>query len=65
LNGHAPDDTHSDAQGASNHARSHTVYDGNSGIKNFVPMRKTPGLPLIGIGSKVKRIQAAHHYVFS
>ena len=31
LPGHAPGDAHSDAQGAANDARSHSVYDGSSG----------------------------------
>jgi hypothetical protein len=32
LRGRAPGDAHSDAQGASNQARSHSVYDGSSGL---------------------------------
>jgi hypothetical protein len=32
LHGRAPGDAHSDAQGASNQARSHSVYDGSSGL---------------------------------
>ena len=37
LPGHAPGDADSDAQGAANPARSHTVYDGSSGLRRFVP----------------------------
>jgi len=32
LPGHASGDAHPDAQGAANHARSHSVYDGSSGL---------------------------------
>ena len=32
---HTPNDAHSNAQGAANHARSHTVYDGSSGLERF------------------------------
>ncbi len=33
----APGDAHSEAEGAANHARSHSVYDGSSGLWRLVP----------------------------
>jgi hypothetical protein len=54
----APDDAHSDAQDAANHARSHSVYDGSSGLW---ALRRESGSRLLskGIGSKVERFRAA------
>jgi hypothetical protein len=43
LASHAPGDAHSDAQGAANHARSHTVYDGSSGLWRNAPGQRFPG----------------------
>jgi hypothetical protein len=37
LPGHAPGDAHSDAKGAANFARSHSVYDSSSGLWRLVP----------------------------
>jgi hypothetical protein len=58
LPSHAPDDAHSDAQDAANHARSHSVYDGSSGLW---ALRRESGSRLLskGIGSKVERFRAA------
>ena len=59
LPGHAPGDAHSDAKGAANHARSHSVYDGSSGLWCVASRHRFPGCSQRGIGSKVERFHAA------
>ena len=57
LPDNVPGDAHSDAQGAANHARSHPVYDGSSGLWRCSD--RSPGCSAKGFGSKVKRFYAA------
>lgn len=54
LPGHVPGDAHCDAQGAANHARSHSVYDGSSGLWTLAYRLLSKE-----IGSKVDRFHAA------
>jgi hypothetical protein len=56
MPGRTANDTHSNAEDAAKNARSHTVYDGSSGIERF---RAVAELLSRGIGSKVERFQAA------
>jgi hypothetical protein len=54
LAGHAPEHTHSDAQGAANHASSHTVYDSSSGLNQLVHWLQIPGCSQTGLAVRYK-----------
>jgi hypothetical protein len=59
LPGDTACDAQSDAQGAPDASRSHTVYDGSSGIRRGVARAADPRLLSNGNGSKVERFHAA------
>ena len=59
LAGNAPGNANADAQSAANVSRSHTVYDGSSGLRCFSWLGAGPGLLSTLNGSKVKRFRVA------
>jgi hypothetical protein len=59
LSRNAARDAHSNAHSPADGSRSHTVYDGSSGLWRFALPSAAPGLLSNGNGSKVKRIHAA------
>jgi hypothetical protein len=59
LAGNAPGNANADAQSTADVLRSHTVYDGSSGLRCFSRLGAGPGLLSTLNGSKVKRFRVA------
>lgn len=49
MAGHAPNDAHSNTQGAANDARSHSNYDGSSGSWRLAPWQRFPSCSQAGL----------------